>query len=227
MDPRVAPNEMQSAKRALREEMRGWRSSVSSAAAARAGAGVAAVLAVLLDRLGLVADSSSQIPTVLLYAALPGEPDTAPLDAALRTRGFLVAYPRIDGARLAVHLARPDDLQPGRYRLREPSASSPEPPLATLALVLVPGLAFDRRGHRLGFGRGYYDRLLAATPDAVRCGVCYERQLCPSIPIEPHDVSLDFLLCAADAEPPAQAALFPTHARGLPRGLSDIEEDIP
>lgn len=57
-------------------------------------------------------------------------------------------------------------------------------------MIVVPGLAFDRRGHRLGRGKGYYDRLLCTT-DAVKFGVCFECQLFDTIPVELHDVRMD------------------------------------
>jgi 5-formyltetrahydrofolate cyclo-ligase len=61
--------------------------------------------------------------------------------------------------------------------------------------MFVPGLAFTADGHRLGRGRGYYDRLLANLPPSVfRVGVCLASQMTSSIPHEPHDESVDFVL---------------------------------
>jgi 5-formyltetrahydrofolate cyclo-ligase len=60
-------------------------------------------------------------------------------------------------------------------------------------LVLVPGMAFDSSGNRLGRGQGFYDRLLAET-SGVKCGVGYDFQLLEKIPAEPHDAKVDFIL---------------------------------
>ena len=59
-----------------------------------------------------------------------------------------------------------------------------------LDLVLVPGIAFDIAGNRLGRGRGFYDRMLALSPDAVSCGVGFDGQVVALVPVEPHDVKL-------------------------------------
>jgi 5-formyltetrahydrofolate cyclo-ligase len=64
---------------------------------------------------------------------------------------------------------------------------------ATLDLVLVPGVAFDRRGGRLGFGGGYYDRFLPTTP-ALRVGVTYDECLCDALPCGEHDQRMDWVL---------------------------------
>jgi 5-formyltetrahydrofolate cyclo-ligase len=65
-------------------------------------------------------------------------------------------------------------------------------PLAKFDLVLVPGMAFDLHGDRLGRGRGFYDRLLAEA-SGVKCGVGYDFQLLEKIPAEPHDAKVDFI----------------------------------
>jgi len=59
-------------------------------------------------------------------------------------------------------------------------------------LIVAPGIAFDLRGRRLGRGKGFYDRLLANAA-GVKCGICFDEQLLAEIPVEPHDVALDFI----------------------------------
>ena len=132
--------------------------------------------------------------TALLFASLPGEPDTLPLDALLRRHRAAVAYPRVDGAALRLHRATPDQLQTGRFGIREPAADADEIAPTSVDFVLVPGLAFDSKGHRLGFGRGFYDALLEAAPGALRVGVCLPEQLISHVPIEPHDRCMDLVL---------------------------------
>jgi len=124
--------------------------------------------------------------TAALYAAIRNEVDLAGLFDALRARGVVAAYPRVEPpSRLQFH--RVDDLgdlQPaGRYRIPEPSPSAPAVEPGALDVIVVPGLAFDARGHRVGWGAGYYDALLQTTPHARRIGVCFDFQLvarCPS-----------------------------------------------
>ena len=61
-------------------------------------------------------------------------------------------------------------------------------------LVLVPGIAFDKEGHRIGYGFGYYDKFLAKVPKAVKIGLCFDFQVVDKIPLETHDVPVDFIV---------------------------------
>ena len=63
--------------------------------------------------------------------------------------------------------------------------------LDAVECIIVPGVAFDRKNNRMGRGRGFYDRLLKSTPNAVKIGVAYDFQVLDSIPVEPHDVKMD------------------------------------
>lgn len=108
-----------------------------------------------------------------------------------------------DGKRLAVPLCRKgvtlvhrciasiDDLSPSRFGLLEPTDPSlPEVAVSDFDLVLVPGLAFDRSGNRIGFGAGYYDGFLCHV-SAPKVALAYDFQLVDRVPVEPHDVPLD------------------------------------
>jgi len=77
--------------------------------------------------------------------------------------------------------------------VREPASSCAKIPLNQFDLVLVPGMAFDLHGNRLGRGKGFYDRLLLET-SGVKCGICHDMQLLENIPMEPHDARVDFVL---------------------------------
>lgn len=61
-------------------------------------------------------------------------------------------------------------------------------------LVLVPGIAFDKKGHRIGYGLGYYDKFLKKVPKAVKIGLCFDFQIVDEIPREEHDVAVDFVI---------------------------------
>lgn len=63
--------------------------------------------------------------------------------------------------------------------------------LESVDAIIVPGVAFDKEGHRMGRGRGFYDRLLKSTPNAYKIGVCFDFQMVESVPVEPHDVMMD------------------------------------
>ena len=83
----------------------------------------------------------------------------------------------------------------GRHGIREPE-NRVLVSVASMRLLLIPGVAFDTAGNRVGHGKGYYDLLLAqAAPHAIKVGVCYDWQISPvPIPAEPHDIPVDFLL---------------------------------
>jgi 5-formyltetrahydrofolate cyclo-ligase len=134
---------------------------------------------------------------VALYSAKGSEVDTARIDAFARSRGLLVAYPRVvgDARKLRFHAVTLEELAPSRFGLREPSADAPGVAVEEVAAYLVPGLAFDRSGWRLGWGRGHYDATLAAAaPDALLVGLGYEGQLVEHVPREPHDVALHIII---------------------------------
>jgi len=82
----------------------------------------------------------------------------------------------------------------------EPAADLPVIDPATLDVVLVPGVAFDRQGGRLGFGGGYYDRLLPTTP-ALRIGVTYDECLCDALPCGEHDQRMDWIVTPTELFP--------------------------
>ena len=61
-------------------------------------------------------------------------------------------------------------------------------------MIIVPGVAFDPTGNRMGRGRGFYDRLLKSTPNAIKVGVAYDFQMLDTLPVEPHDVKMDLII---------------------------------
>lgn len=141
-----------------------------------------------------------------LYFARPDEPDLGPLiTEGLRT-GRRVAVPRWNPAAGAYELAQIQepaaDCRAGRFNLPEPRPELPAVEVRRLDLVLVPGVAFDRDGRRLGRGGGYYDRLLAGHRGA-RVGVCFAEQFVAELPARPHDVGMSYLATPAGLRPAA------------------------
>jgi 5-formyltetrahydrofolate cyclo-ligase len=145
----------------------------------------------------LLAERVTRGAVLALYATKGSEVDTSRIDAAARSAGLVVVYPRvIEAARtLAFHAVTVDELAPARFGLREPSADAAAVELADVAAFVVPGLAFDRGGGRIGWGRGHYDATFAAaSPSALRVGLAYECQLVERVAREPHDVAIHFLV---------------------------------
>ena len=147
----------------------------------------------------------AQIPsarTILFFAPLPDELDVWPLLELSIALGTNCALPFFDeekkiyGARVITKPAA--DMVIGKFGVREPAATCAEIPLNQFDLVLVPGMAFDAEGNRLGRGRGFYDRLLEKV-SGVKVGVCLDLQLVEKIPMEPHDAPVNFIVTPARA----------------------------
>lgn len=135
--------------------------------------------------------------SVLLFAPMPTEPDIWPLLAEALAAGKIAALPRFHAATRTYTAARVQDLRTdivsGHFGIREPSAACSEIPLNRFKLLLVPGVAFDWRGHRLGRGRGYYDRLLGEA-HGIKCGIAFEEQMADAVPVGPADMRMDFIV---------------------------------
>ena len=126
------------------------------------------------------------------------EVDTRALICTCLKHGKRVAVPVVmPGTKTLAHalIDGLDQLVGGPWGLAQPdpAAATWLPAEARIDLVVVPGLAFDRRGHRIGWGGGYYDRFLAQV-QAVKIGLCYDELVLDCIPGEPHDVPVDIVI---------------------------------
>ena len=129
---------------------------------------------------------------VVGYRAMAGEVDLAPLFARPELGPFAVTRTPDEGRDLTIHpLDAPTERH--RYGFDQPVAGASEVPDGEVAVVLVPGLAFDRRGGRLGRGRGYYDRFLFRLPGPARFVGVTAGYIVAELPTEPHDVAMTHL----------------------------------
>ncbi|MFZ5827032.1 MAG: 5-formyltetrahydrofolate cyclo-ligase [Bacillota bacterium] len=142
--------------------------------------------------------------TVMLYLPIKGEVETALLVAEARKRWKRIVLPRVERSpkRLALHrwTGEPADLVVGTYNILEPAEHLPRVEHGEIDLVVVPGVAFDRWGNRMGYGGGYYDRTLpligAYNKTAAFLGLAYamQVQMMKPLPWEEHDVQLDGII---------------------------------
>jgi 5-formyltetrahydrofolate cyclo-ligase len=174
-----------SAKALLRAAARGARETLDAGFRARASAAIAARLADL--------PAFAVARTVALYAPIGSEVATAAIEAAVRLHNGLCCYPRVEGEHLSLLAAWADELSPtGRLRIPEPPPDRErEVPPGEIDLYVVPLVAVDAAHLHIGYGRGFYDRVLAIVPAAIpRIGLAFEAQIVPQVPSDPHDVPL-------------------------------------
>jgi 5-formyltetrahydrofolate cyclo-ligase len=187
------------AKQRLRRAMLAERRSLSAAAVREGSEAIAAYFCAW--------PAYREAATVMLYLAMADEPQTAALVEDAWKSGKQVAVPRMGaayGVMEAAALDRWDDLVTGRLGLKmpDPAKSRPIDPTA-IDLVVVPGVAFDAAGRRLGMGAGYYDRFLPQACRACKLGLAWSVQLTDEVPEGEHDVRMDFLLTEKGFLPPA------------------------
>jgi 5-formyltetrahydrofolate cyclo-ligase len=178
------------AKTECRRKIRAWLKTVPPAERACAAAAVCQQIQ--------STDLWSSAKAVLLFSPLPDEVDIWPLAVLALAQGKTVCLPRFNaatgqyGAAQILELDR--DLVLGEFAIREPAGHCAEVSPKQIDLALVPGLAFDAKGGRLGRGRGFYDRLLAGFAGVkcgVKCGVCLAGQWVAEIPVAEHDIRMD------------------------------------
>jgi 5-formyltetrahydrofolate cyclo-ligase len=177
-------------KKYLRAILRETRESLTADFAGASSAGVVSLL--------LGCDFYRQSCAIVLYSALANEVSTDAIFADALTAGRAIFFPRLDRAGHALALAKVtsrSDLAPGAYGILEPTtpaiAISSLPP----SVVMVPGLAFTKRGERMGRGGGHYDRLLAElAPHAITVGLAYSFQLLDHLPQAGWDRRLNFVI---------------------------------
>ena len=128
----------------------------------------------------------------MLYYSLPDEVDTHTLVDSLLVSGKQILLPRVTGEG-TMELRRytgPSDLALGAYNIMEPTGELFDD-YAAIDLAIIPGMAFDKEGNRMGRGKGYYDRLLPKLRSTYKIGICLPFQLVEQIPTDEHDVKMD------------------------------------
>lgn len=173
-------------KARLRLKMKAHRANLAESERARASQ---MVCEILNDWLQTRAETR-----IAIYLARPVELNLDALASELLNAGRIVCAPRLDAATSTMRFHRLpnlDAIRRGAYDVREPIFDE----IILPEIVLVPGLAFDRRGCRLGMGGGWYDRVLAQIP--IKIGVCFRGQIADEVPIESHDIKMDWLASEA------------------------------
>lgn len=182
------------AKSALRKKILAARDALPAEQRREAGAAITAQLRAL--------DAWRNARCVLAYMSFGSEFDTTAFAADALTAGKTLCLPRVDRATrtLALHCVTDlaADLVAGTWGIREPHPHCATPELAQIDFVLLPGVAFTARCERLGYGGGFYDRLIPRLPSRPPLvAAAFAAQMCESIPLEATDQTVDVVITEA------------------------------
>ncbi|MBP5643527.1 MAG: 5-formyltetrahydrofolate cyclo-ligase [Bacteroidales bacterium] len=125
---------------------------------------------------------------VMIYSALPDEVQTQAFLEKWRHKKKIILPTVVGDDIIPVELAENTGFAVGDFNILEPQN---EPYTGGYDLIVVPGVAFDKKGNRIGRGRGYYDRFLCKHLNVKRIGICFDFQLVPEVPTEPNDIKMD------------------------------------
>lgn len=129
--------------------------------------------------------------TILLYHSLQDEVDTSSF-LELWKHDKRILLPVVKENDLIICDYHPENLKPGSFGILEPQGNEITD-LSIIDLIIIPGVAFDKNRNRLGRGKGYYDRLLSRLT-AHKIGICYDCQITDLIPVEEHDIPMDYII---------------------------------
>ncbi len=180
---------MISQKQKLREKYKAVRSRLSSAQRKSA--------ALCIAQLVLLLPELARAKTVGIYLAKGPEVETLPILKKLLSLKKTVAAPRADLKRVRLNFFKIRGLKDcgkGAFDILEPRKSCPPVPAAKIDLLLVPGIAFDRKGQRIGYGKGFYDRFLKRAGRALTVGLAYHKTLVRAVPHDGKDVPVSVVI---------------------------------
>lgn len=131
--------------------------------------------------------------SLLIYISTPEEVDTHALIKEAFSQNRTLYAPKIFGEKIVLcKIQSWEDLESGNFGVLEPK-TLPEESAQKIDLILVPGIAFDNFGHRIGYGKGYYDKLLKSI-SGYKVGLAFSEQLINKVPHEAHDVPVDLII---------------------------------
>jgi 5-formyltetrahydrofolate cyclo-ligase len=146
----------------------------------------------------LALEELQKAETILAFASIRNEVRTHALIDALHTQGKRVLLPRVADRGLTLHLATQGaELPSGAFSVPEPPSGAPRVSADEVDFALIPALAVDPRGYRIGYGGGYYDRLVPQLRNAITCALVYDFQLVAEVPELPFDEAVDLIVTDA------------------------------
>ena len=172
-------------KKAWRDEMRQKRDSLSPEQIGQAAEGFLNCLTQLKE--------FQEAEWIYSFVAIGSEPDTIYMIPEFMKQGKRVEVPKVEGQEIEFYEIKSiKDCRPGAYGILEPA--SYQAPVDEPGFILIPGLAFDREGNRLGYGGGFYDRYLQKHSGFTSAALAYEFQIADRIPRQEHDQTVDYIV---------------------------------
>lgn len=174
-------------KKEIREKNKSARLQICQAAAEEKSSAAAKAF--------LASEMYKKAQRIMLYMPIGNEMNTADIIKAVFADGKEAVFPvtEKDSGIITPYYAAADTVfKKGSFSVEEPQGTAAAD-ISKLDIVLVPGIAFDKNGARIGFGKGCYDMFFKGL-DTIKVGVCYDFQLRDKIPAEEHDIKMDFLL---------------------------------
>lgn len=178
------------AKLALRKQMRSVRAALPAEACDTRSSEIAKRVLALPEM--------KKAAIVLAFASIGNEVRTRPIIDTLHRVGTRIALPRIIEGGLSLHEVKPDtELVEGAFSVPEPPADALAVQASEVDFALIPALAVDPHGYRIGYGGGYYDKLLPSLVAASTCAIAYDFQLIAEVPRLPFDAAVDLIVTDA------------------------------
>lgn len=173
-------------KHKIRKELYSKRSAIPSALARQKSK-------IICDRLIRTHDYWAS-KTILFY--LPFKNEVSTLDAISYTKHHLkqVFLPCIEDEEIFARIFQPHRLKPGKFGIPEPDKKCKKIPAKKIDLVIIPGIAFDKSGGRIGYGKGYYDKFLKNIPRVKKVALAYDFQVVSHFKKDSHDVHVDKII---------------------------------
>ena len=185
---------MTASKNEIRRNVKALKKSLDDSYRKKAAASVLTLL--------LQCDEIANCRNILLYHALPDELPTRGIIEAFREKGLRTFLPRVAGDDLEVVEFTGSNISTGAFGIEEPIGK--DSGIGVIDAAIVPGVAFDRSGNRLGRGKGYYDRLLR-NAKCHKIGVAFKCQIVDEVPHEPHDITMDMIITDEEIIRPLKA----------------------
>ena len=186
----AAPENLQAEKKQMRDAVLARRDAMLPSARAVASHAIIENLCAL--------PTYQHAKVVLTYMGFGSEIETQAFVERIHADGKIVVLPRVDRASrsLILHSVHSlSELEASKWGIREPRADAPLVSINVMEFMLIPGVAFDRSGNRLGYGRGYYDKLLStADPALERVAAGFSCQIVDAVPVGPLDQKIDILI---------------------------------